>query len=65
MSLFRWGTLSFCARLLLWVAAVGGTLLLLLNLSVGVSGSWLWISAPLAWIVLWAWRRRQCPPLSP
>ena len=51
-------SLAFLTGLALWVAALGGTLLLVLNLSVGVSGRWLWLSVPVAWIALWAWRRR-------
>jgi VanZ family protein len=68
LLLLRYGgrpALSFLTGLLLWVAALGGTLLLLLNLSVSVRGGWLWISAPLAWIGLWLWRRRnRYPSLS-
>ena len=65
LLLLRWGwrsALTCLTGLLLWVAAVGGTLLLLLNLSVGVSGRWLWVSAPLAWMALWAWRRCRFRP---
>lgn len=58
--------LTFFTGLLLWVAALGGTLLLLLNLLVRVRGRWLWISAPLGWIALWCWRRwRRRPAFSP
>lgn len=53
----RGATLAFLTGLSLWVAALGGTLLLALNLSVGVRGRWLWLSVPVAWIALWAWRR--------
>lgn len=56
--------LALLTGLLLWVAALGGTLLLLLNLLVGVKGRWLWISAPLAWIVLLAWCRHCRQPRS-
>ena len=54
----RGATLAFLTGLALWVAALGGTLLLALNLAVGVRGRWLWLSVPVAWIALWVWRRR-------
>ena len=49
---------------LLWLAALGGTGLLLLHAATGTPGRWLWASTPLAWIALWGWRRwkrRQVP----
>ena len=66
---FGWRrALNFFTGLLLWAAAVGGTILLLLNLALGVGTRWLWISAPLGWIALWGWRRwrpRPAFPLTP
>ena len=44
---------------LLWFAAAGGSLLLLLYLGVGAPVHWLVVSVPLAWLALWAWRRRH------
>jgi len=46
-------------RLLLWVAAAGGTALLAVNLAAAAPSGWLWLSVPGAWIALWAWRRRR------
>jgi len=43
--------------ILLWIAAAGGTLLLLLHLLAGTPARWLWVSAPLAWLALWGWWR--------
>ena len=43
---------------LLWVAAAGGTALIALDWSAGVSARWLWCSTPAAWIALVVWRRR-------
>lgn len=69
LLLLRFGwrrALTFFTGLLLWATALGGTLFLLLNLSLGVNDRRLWISAPLGWIALWAWRRlRQRPPPGP
>ncbi len=44
------------ASALLWVAAVGGALLLAVHVSLGLGASWLWLSTPLAWIALAARR---------
>ncbi len=44
---------------LLWFAAAGGSLLLLVALVAGVPVRWLAASVPLAWLALWAWRRRR------
>jgi VanZ family protein len=46
------------ARLLLWVAAVGGTSLLALDLVAAAPSGWLWLSAPGAWAGLWVLGRR-------
>ena len=43
--------------LLLWSAAGGGSVLLLVSVLAGAPARWLWGSVPLAWIVLWAWHR--------
>ncbi|MBI4611651.1 MAG: VanZ family protein [Candidatus Rokubacteria bacterium] len=59
---FGWQTVvGGLTTTLFWIAAAGGTLLLLLHLLTGTPGRWLWLSAPLAWIALWAWRRRRRP----
>jgi len=46
---------------LLWVAAAGGTALIVLDWSVGVPARWLWASTPAAWIAL-VFRRRLSRP---
>ncbi len=51
-------TLDGLTPLLLWFAAVGGSLFLVISLLAGAPGRWLWASVPLAWLALWAWRRR-------
>ncbi|HXJ78531.1 MAG TPA: Nramp family divalent metal transporter [Candidatus Methylomirabilis sp.] len=51
-SVVRWLTGA-----LLWIAAAGGTALIALQWSVGVSPRWLWASTPAAWIALVFWRR--------
>jgi VanZ family protein len=43
---------------LVWTAAIGGTLFLLLHLALGMSSGWLWATTPLAWLALWLRRRR-------
>lgn len=57
---WRWA-LACLTTALLWLTAVGGTLLLGFHLSLGLAGGWLWISVPLAWILLWAWRQHRRP----
>ena len=47
------------ARLLLWAAAGGGTLMLAIDLAAAAPSGWLWLSVPAAWIALWVWRRRR------
>jgi VanZ family protein len=47
------------ARLLLWVAAAGGTALLAIDLAAAAPAGWLWLSVPGAWLALWVWRRRR------
>lgn len=62
LTLIRLGWLRTVERLtggLLWFAAAGGSVLLLVNLAAGAPLRWLWGSAPLAWLALWAWRRRR------
>ena len=46
---------------LLWLAAAGGSLLLLVYLAAGAPVRWLLVSVPPAWLALWAWRRRRRP----
>ena len=63
LTLRVWGLDRGVERLtaaLLWFAAVGGSLLLLLNLVAGAAAAWLWASVPLAWLALWRWRHRRC-----
>jgi VanZ family protein len=55
----RQAAVSRLTALLLWIAAAGGTLLLLVHLVAGVPARWLWASAPLAWLALWGWIRLQ------
>ncbi|HUM18604.1 MAG TPA: VanZ family protein [Candidatus Nitrosotalea sp.] len=45
------------ARILLWVAAAGGTLCLVINLAAAAPSGWLWLCVPAAWVSLWYWRR--------
>jgi len=62
LLLATWGWRRAAERLtgaLLWFAAAGGSLLLLLYLVVGAPVRWLVASVPLAWLALWAWRRRR------
>jgi VanZ family protein len=47
------------ARVLLWTAALGGTVLLAIHLAVAVPSGWLWLTVPAAWLSLWVWRRRR------
>jgi VanZ family protein len=47
------------ARILLWIAAAGGTLLLAINLSAAAPSGWLWLTVPAAWLLLWYWRRSR------
>ena len=47
------------ARLLLWTAAAGGTLLLAINLAAAAPSGWLWLGVPAAWLSLWYWRGRR------
>jgi VanZ family protein len=62
LLLAAWGWRRTAERLagaLLWFAAAGGSLLLFLYLGVGAPVRWLVVSGPLAWLALWAWRRRR------
>ncbi|MBI4589827.1 MAG: VanZ family protein [Candidatus Rokubacteria bacterium] len=61
LAFITWGWRRAPERLtgaLLWLAAAGGSLLLLVHLAAGAPPRWLWASVPLAWMALWAWRRR-------
>lgn len=49
--------LDTLARAFLWIAAAGGSALLLVNLTVGAPSRWLWLSVPAAWIALALLRR--------
>lgn len=59
VALFRDGaaTLARMASALLWIAAAGGSALLLIDLVTGARARWLWLSVPAAWLAL-AIRRR-------
>ncbi len=62
LLLAAWGWRRAAGKLtgaLLWFAAAGGSLLLLLYLAAGAPAHWLVVSAPLAWLALWAWRRQR------
>lgn len=45
------------ARILLWLAAAGGTLCLAINVAAAAPAGWLWLCVPAAWLTLWLWRR--------
>ena len=47
------------ARVLLWIAAAGGTALLAIDWAAAAPPGWLWLSVPAAWFTLWAWRWRR------
>jgi len=53
-SAARWITSA-----LLWIAAAGGTAIILFDWTAGVPAGWLWLSVPVAWIALIFWRRRR------
>ena len=43
---------------LLWIAALGGAAMLVINWAAAAPAPWLWPSIPVAWIALFLWRRR-------
>lgn len=51
-------TLEQLTKVLLWFAAAGGSVLLIVMLVAGAPVRWLVVSVPLAWLALWAWKRR-------
>jgi len=53
-------TVDAATGVLLWLSALVGSALLLLDLAAGAPAGWLWLSAPAAWLLL-AWRRRVRP----
>jgi VanZ family protein len=59
VALFRDGaaTLARVTTALLWVAAVGGSALLVIDFAAGARARWLWLSVPAAWLAI-AVRRR-------
>ena len=62
---FGWQVaVTFLTTMLLWIAAAGGTLLLLLRVLSHVPGGWLWVSSPAAWVSLWVWHRCSKDPHS-
>lgn len=61
LAVTSWGWRRATERVtafLLWFAAVGGSLLLVVALVAGAPVRWLVASVPLAWLMLWGWRRR-------
>ncbi len=62
LLLATWGWRRAAERLtgaLLSFAVAGGSLLALVMLMAGAPVRWLLVSVPLAWLALWAWRRRR------
>ena len=59
VALFRDGaaTLARVTTVLLWVAAMGGSAMLLIDAASGARTKWLWLSVPAAWLAI-AVRRR-------
>lgn len=51
-------TMDALTVILLWAAALVGTSLLALDVAAGAPAGWLWVSTPVAWLVL-IWRRRS------
>ena len=51
------GATDGLARVLLWIAAAGGTLCLVINLAAAAPSGLLWLCVPAAWVSLWYWRR--------
>lgn len=47
-----WRGVDGLLSLIVWLAAVGGTLMIVLNLAVGVGAGMLWVTTPVAWVVL-------------
>jgi hypothetical protein len=52
-------------RALLWVAALGGSVLLVINLVVGVASGVLWLTVPAAALALALFRRRRTSATRP
>jgi VanZ family protein len=67
VALFRGGaaTLARATTVLLWVAAVGGSALLLIELAAGARARWLWLSVPAAWLAIALRRRAGRSPVRP
>jgi VanZ family protein len=59
VALFRDGVamLTRVTAVLLWLAAVGGSALVLIDLAAGARVTWLWLSVPAAWLAVVLWRR--------
>ncbi len=49
--------LTHVTTALLWVAAVGGSALVLIDLAAGARVTWLWLSVPAAWVAVVLWRK--------
>ena len=62
LTVVSWGWRRAAERLtmfLLWFAAVGGSLLLIVSVLARTRAQWLWGSVPLAWIALWMCHRQH------
>lgn len=67
LSMLRAGvgvTVQGATAALLWAAAVGGTLLLIVDVAAGAAPGWLWPAAAVAWLAL-ALRRYLRSPAPP
>ncbi len=54
-----WRAIDVCTTLLLWLATAGGSLLIAVDIAVGVRASWLWVTVPVAALVLLLRRRAR------
>jgi len=59
---FGWRGVDAAASLLLWLAAVGGALIVVVNLATGVGSGVLWLTTPAAWALLWFRRSSRARP---
>ena len=57
-----WATIDRLVGLLLWIAAIGGAVMLAINWAAAAPAPLLWWSVPTAWIALYLWRRRPTGP---
>jgi VanZ family protein len=56
-----WRAADIVTRLLLWLAMLGGLLVLALHMALGVPGGWLWLTTPAAAVALVLFRRPRRP----